>query len=182
MMQRALRVLSVLILLTACTSSPTAEGLARLGEAELFADQSTLPAGSNGSSVLTENDADTENIWTYFGFDGQAPEIESEDRVALFVGTGESGSCPIELEGVQVREDEVSFDVAENDGPCTADFRPRSFVFLFPAKNAPEVGDRVNLGPSEVQSAEAVLSERSPAPTEVSGPATSNHCTFGAAK
>ena len=155
------RILVVVILgaLAACTSEPSALEPDRFGDIELIADQGTLPAESNGVSVLTETDRDTGDIWTHFGFDGEPPDIESADKVALFVGTGESGSCPIELEGVELREDEVSFDIAEHSEACTSDFRARSFVFLFPSSDAPDVGDRVNLGRTKIQSARSIVSD-----------------------
>ena len=145
--------------LAACTSEPTAADPDRFGDIDLVADQGTLPAESNGLSILTQTDKDTGDIWTYFGFDGEPPNVEGTDKVALFVGTGESGSCPIELEGVEVHEDEIFFDVAEHAAACTSDFRARSFVFLFPSSNAPKVGDRVNLGPTKIQSAQSVVSD-----------------------
>ena len=156
-MRKARVLLLTLALLPACTPSPTATDPDRFGDVELVADQSTLPPESNGLSVLTDNDEDTAEIWSFFGFEGEPPSIEDGNRVALFLGSGESGSCPIELVDVQASGGDVRLEAAEHDENCTADFRPRSFVFLFPASDAPEVGGRVGTGPTKIQSAQSIV-------------------------
>ena len=157
--------------LSACTASPTVNDPDRLGDIELVADQGVLPPGTNGLAVVANSDVETERIWKYFGFKGPAPEVETAGKVALFVGTGESGSCPIKLEGVDVGDDEIRFETSGQGGTCTTDFRFRSFVFLFPAGEPPSVGDKVNLGGRfRVESSESIVEADEPEHLAIGGP------------
>lgn len=147
----------ILLALAACDPEPTPKDPKPFGDVELVADQGVLPPGTNGLAVLAESDEQSEKVWAHFGFEGEAPAVEAEAKVALFVGTGESGSCPIELKGVDVRESEILFETGGNEGTCTSDFRFRSFVFLFPAEEPPGIGDKVNLGGRfEIQSSKQI--------------------------
>lgn len=119
--------------------SPFAEGY------ELVADQPYLPERSNGLAVLVTRDRHMEPAWRHFQLGGSPASLSEGEEVALFVGTGESSSCPIELEGVTVDDGDVRVETVDPGGPCTADFKPRTFVFLFRSADAPEVDGTVSM-------------------------------------
>ena len=67
---------------------------------------------------------------------GEIPDadgIDWDQQVVLFAGTGESGSCPLELVGVQFDDDDRLVNVmatreGDDDMMCTMDWTPRVFV------------------------------------------------------
>lgn len=129
-----------LLMLVGCTTT----------DYELIADQPRLPPDLfDGAAVLVDRDEDMAAAWDHFQLAGTVPAIDSPVYVALFLGTGESGSCPIEIEGVSVSGSDFVVETAERGGLCTADFNPRTFVFLLPLHARPEIGGTATIGGSE---------------------------------
>lgn len=111
----------------------------------------TLPPwdamGPGGVTVdLAESDGEYWNVGRLYHFyEFPAPEPEEtlmpdwDTELALFVGTGESGTCPLGVQAVTVATDGViTVHVAPQDGPaCTDDFRPRTFVLALARADVP---------------------------------------------
>jgi hypothetical protein len=104
---------------------------------QLLETDKTYPEDHVGDEILelTESAEEFEEWWERFQLDDApgADEIDWDQRVVLFVGTGESGSCPVELVDVQFDEDERLVDVmisqeAPPETMCTMDWTPRVFV------------------------------------------------------
>lgn len=111
----------------------------------------TLPPwdalGPGGVTVdVAESDGAYTNVgrlYQFYQFPAPAPgEIvmpDWETELALFVGTGESGTCPLSVQAVTVANDDViTVQVAPQNGPaCTDDFRPRTFVLALARDDLP---------------------------------------------
>jgi hypothetical protein len=107
---------------------------------DLVASEKTYPEGSTGAIVIeyADNAERFAEVWDSFGFDESAPEIDWDRDVVLFFGTGESGSCPLDLNDVRFNPDErlIVAVVDPNLPPetvCTMDWTPRVFVVSVPA-------------------------------------------------
>jgi hypothetical protein len=106
---------------------------------ELVTSEKTYPQAEIGETILelAENPDEFGELWTWFEFDpaDPVPELDWENRVMLFVGTGESSGCPLVLDSITFDSDErlisvgASKDVPE-DTMCTMDWTPRMFVLL----------------------------------------------------
>lgn len=93
--------------------------------------------------------------------DEQLPDWDTER--ALFVGTGESGTCPLGVAGVTVTDDGIiAVHVAPAEsGPCTDDFRPRTFVLALEVADLPPGPLQVLVtGPGRAPSPVLTLPER----------------------
>lgn len=77
---------------------------------------------------MPDNQADFENFWSLYGFKKQAPELDFKEKSVFFIGVYESGSCPSEIEKVELNADNTTITIAHPDGNCTADATPRTFV------------------------------------------------------
>ncbi|XID90415.1 hypothetical protein ACF3MZ_17910 [Paenibacillaceae bacterium WGS1546] len=70
-------------------------------------------------------------LWSDFGFKAERPEWTEGTNVMLFIGTIESGSCPLTFAGAESDNVEgemiVHLDI-RSDNPCTNDATPRAFV------------------------------------------------------
>jgi hypothetical protein len=104
---------------------------------ELFETEKVYPASLTGEEVLelAENQTEFDELWQAFGFEDPASslEINWDTTMVLFVGTGESGTCPTELDTVEYDENErlISVGTSRNvpdDTMCTMDWTPRAFV------------------------------------------------------
>ena len=82
-------------------------------------------------AVLATTNPKIRRQWNRFNLPGRPPGSVLH-RDALFIGTGESGSCPKELLGLSRVEGKklirAHIDVNWSDGGCTDDFRPRTLV------------------------------------------------------
>ena len=127
---------------------------------EIVADQPFLPGQLGTQAVLVDDPSQIPAMWDHYQLGGEPASFQKGREVALFVGTGESGSCPIEIEEVEVNGPDVTISTADTDGPCTADFAPRTFVFLFRAGDSPATGGTVTIQGAEltIESAEAIVS------------------------
>lgn len=97
----------------------------------------TYPEGNVGDQILelTESPEEFEEWRERFQLEeiSGSDDIDWDEQVVLFVGTGESGSCPVELVDVQFDEDKRLVDVfitqeAPPETICTMDWTPRVFV------------------------------------------------------
>lgn len=77
---------------------------------------------------MADNQSDFEDSWSLYGFEKQAPELEFKEKSVFFIGVYESGSCPSEIEKVELNADNTTITIAHPDGNCTADATPRTFV------------------------------------------------------
>jgi hypothetical protein len=155
--------LVALLLMSSCTPGGDSEDVVssppQFAEGyEIIADQPFLPGQLESQAVLVEDPLRMPALWDHYKLGGDAASFRKGSEVALFVGTGESGSCPIEIEDVEVIGDDVTIHTADTDGPCTADFVPRTFVFLFRTVEAPASGGTVTIQGFElpIDSAEEV--------------------------
>jgi hypothetical protein len=104
---------------------------------QLVISEKTYPQAEIGENIreLAEDPDEFGELWNWFEFDptDPVPELDWENRVMLFAGTGESSGCPLVLDSVTFDPDErlisvgVSKDVPE-DTMCTMDWTPRVFV------------------------------------------------------
>ena len=110
---------------------------------ELIVTDKTYPEEKTGEQVLElAEDADRfQELWNWFGLDpaGEIPEIDWNENVALFAGTGESSGCPLVLEEVTFDEEDRFINVAATpdvpeDTMCTMDWTPRVFVIALDAE------------------------------------------------
>ena len=97
----------------------------------------TYPEDAVGDQILalTESAEEFEEWQQRFQLD-EIPDAEGIDwdkQAVLFVGTGESGSCPIELVDVEFDDGDRLINVmatreGDDDMMCTMDWTPRVFV------------------------------------------------------
>ena len=127
---------------------------------EIVADQSVLPGQLESQAVLVSDPRDMPAVWDHYQLRGAPATFRRGREIAVFVGTGESGSCPIEVEDASVEGSDLAIRTADSDGPCTVDFSPRTFVFVFPARDAPAAGGSVTIQgvELEIHPTEAVVS------------------------
>lgn len=111
---------------------------------ELVATEKTVPAGDfYVAFALAETDDEYRSIWDEHRFEDEAPDVDWNNEVVIFVATGESGSCPMNLMDVRYDPDEslITVDVSEDveaDTACTDDWTPRSFVIAVEAGDLDE--------------------------------------------
>lgn len=111
---------------------------------QLLASEKTLPDDFwevAPKDVLIRVAADQETLkklWSYFGLKTKVPAPAWDKEIVMFLGTGESSNCPLEVKG-------VAFDDAlgrlvvhlEQRKPtqgsaCLMDFTPRTFSLALP--------------------------------------------------
>lgn len=111
---------------------------------ELVATEKTVPAGDfYVDFALAETDDEYRSLWGEHRFEDEAPAVDWASEVVIFVATGESGSCPMNLMDVRYDPDEslITVDVSEDvdaDTACTDDWTPRSFVIAVEADDLDE--------------------------------------------
>ena len=104
---------------------------------EVVAQSSTLPEGIDATQgpvgALVDEESGLASTWSRFGF--PEPTIAfPDDGVLLFIGTVESGSCPVVVERVAPPRDDIDADAVVTIGTrgggsdCTDDANPVSFV------------------------------------------------------
>lgn len=119
--------------------------------------EKTLPPHQERKSAstifrLAEDAARYQELWALYGLQGEPPNVDWEQEAVLFVGTGESGSCPLRLSGMALDRRAGLLTVAVEDRPaenpnlapktgllhdCTDDYTPRTFVVAVPANDLP---------------------------------------------
>ncbi|MCT8137089.1 hypothetical protein H1D32_04650 [Anaerobacillus sp. CMMVII] len=80
--------------------------------------------------------------WTFYQLQGTPTELDWNDKVAIFLGVFESGSCPYGLDFVEINTEKTDliFNLKNNSkgNACTDDATPRTFVV---AVNKDEIAD-----------------------------------------
>ena len=66
--------------------------------------------------------------WARFRLTGSAPSVDFADRVVLFIGFGESGSCPYVFDGIEVDDQTLRLLDAQAQVECTDDYNGRTVV------------------------------------------------------
>jgi hypothetical protein len=101
----------------------------------LLASDKRIPPMMIGDIIieLAEDEESLSELWEWFEFDTPAPVVDWDQEIVIFFGTGESGTCPLDLEEVRFHPDErlVVAVVDPNlprDAICTMDWTPRTFV------------------------------------------------------
>jgi hypothetical protein len=98
--------------------------------------EATVPDGESAltfADIATDPDGAAEG-WQRFGLGGEPHRVDFDESLLLFVGFGESGSCPEELDGLDSDPDRVrvgfGLEGVDEDGEvgCTDDYNPRTFV------------------------------------------------------
>ena len=80
-------------------------------------------------------------VWDRFGLSAEPPVVDFDQDVLLFLGFGESGSCPARLGGISIRQAQVEVHLDEGGrGGCTADYQPRTFVVQIARASLPGDG------------------------------------------
>lgn len=97
--------------------------------ATVVADQGTLPETEADEHIGVATAIDQRDAqWARFGMTGSAPSVDFADRVLLFVGFGESGSCPYVFDGIEVDDQILRLLDAQDQEACTSDYNPRTVV------------------------------------------------------
>jgi hypothetical protein len=118
----------------------------------LLASSSTLPGEPSDwkdIAVLATNRRALRRTWRQFDLKGAPSLVDFDRRKVLFVGTGESGSCPDQYRSIERVEDRrlVLVHIDIKWGPvCTDDFRPRTFVVGAEKTNFPRGKFNVKIG------------------------------------
>jgi hypothetical protein len=78
--------------------------------------------------------------WSRFGLSGTPAALNFDREVALFVGFGESGSCPLVYEGVNLDAASrvVSVLFESESGACTGDYNARTIVLAIDRDRLPD--------------------------------------------
>ena len=73
---------------------------------------------------------DTPYFQYLFELENIAPELDFKKENVFFIGIHESGSCPSNLEKVELNSDTktITIKLSISDSPCTSDATPRTFV------------------------------------------------------
>lgn len=129
---------------------PAAAAKAEPIDHRLVASQKRLPKDvyrNVGRAAMTKTAY--RRLWDRFRLRGDRPRVNLDRRIVLFVGTGESGSCPLRFESLRFNDERKTFKLRApaRGGPvCTDDFTPRTFVIAVDRSDLPK-GDlraRVN--------------------------------------
>lgn len=92
--------------------------------------QATLPREpANEFADIATTAGDAQTVWQRFNLTGRPPQVDFDTASLLFVGFGESGSCPARFDGLSVEGDRMHVAIGTEGGPdCTSDYNPRTFV------------------------------------------------------
>lgn len=117
-------------------------------EFRLLATAKTLPAPEPGQGPdivmkLAENAEQLRRLWLFFRLEAvsEPAGVDWDSEVVLFVGIGESGSCPEKLSGFSLSAEGILQAHTEYDGEfyvCTDDYSPRTFVAAVPKNSLPD--------------------------------------------
>ncbi|WP_261131809.1 hypothetical protein [Bacillus sp. Marseille-Q3570] len=149
--------LVVLLLSIGCSNSGP-----QSGQYDLIASEKTLPSWDHIEIVPFEREevphyqywvkkattqGEYENLWDAFGFEKQMPYTNFEEKDVLFLGVHESGSCPYEIEKMELLSDDGAIKV-QLIGPsdveaCTDDATPRTFLIGLAKEKFKNVEDAI---------------------------------------
>ncbi len=120
----------------------------------VLADEPTQPVeNSYEYASIAPDRTELDRQWSRYGLSGKPAAMDFAREVALFVGFGESGSCPLEHEGVDIDISDrfVSVQFGGGSGECTSDYNPRTIVLAIERDRLPD-------GVFQVESAGAPVS------------------------
>lgn len=168
MVMRVLLLFVVLAcVLWACGEAPGQDGdsAALEGPATVIADEPTLPDAEADEYVgvaITVEQRDAQ--WPRFGLTGSALSVDFSDRVLLFVGFGESSSCPYIFDGIEVEGQVLRLLNAAEYQECTDDYNGRTLVVSIDREVLPDGFITVDM-PAEADDAViSVVESAEPAP------------------
>lgn len=120
---------------------------------ELLITEKSYPEERTDEQVLelAESDETYEALWSEFQLDDvdDAPDVNWDNQVVLFAGTGESSGCPLIIDSIVFDEEQRFISIATirdipEDTMCTMDWTPRVFVIAL---------DSETLGDGELRAA-----------------------------
>ncbi|RXJ04463.1 hypothetical protein DS745_03505 [Anaerobacillus alkaliphilus] len=132
--------------LVGCFNSNVDQGL--IVPSELLTTEKSFPndffeiaeQGFIVSKVTTQSDFNKQ--WEFFGLSDNPAQIDWKNHVVIFLGTGESGTCPMEFQFVDLNEEKTKMTIhlkEKSKGACTDDFTPRTIVLSVNAKEISNV-------------------------------------------
>jgi hypothetical protein len=99
------------------------------------------PDGTQDVKVYVRNHYEYQLQWERFGYKSDRPPVNFQRRVVVFIGTHESGSCPLRFQRTVLHREDRAITVRLSNGPyevCTDDWVPRSFVLSLRRASLPE--------------------------------------------
>ncbi|MGI9016881.1 MAG: hypothetical protein ACR2HR_07235 [Euzebya sp.] len=120
-------------------SSTAGESTAAGLDAHVYADQATLPMAEAYEHVGVATTAgQLQQQWQRFGFADVPPVIDMVQRHVLFLGFGESGSCPVVFGGIEVDGAILRLIDDQPEQGCTDDYNPRTLAVSVAAGVLPD--------------------------------------------
>jgi hypothetical protein len=109
----------------------------------VLADEPSQPAESSYEyASIAPDRTELARQWSRYRLSGKPPAMAFDREVALFVGFGESGSCPLEYEGVYIdvsrRLVSVEFGGSGSGDACTSDYNARTIVLAIERDRLPD--------------------------------------------
>ena len=83
-----------------------------------------------------------EENWHLYELEQDMPDVDFNENVVFFIGVYESGSCPLEIQSVELNADHTTMtiplsfpkELSGKDVACTADASPKTFVIQLEKK------------------------------------------------
>lgn len=99
------------------------------------------------TSVATTDDQ-LQQMWRTAGLDGDAPQVDWENEIAVWFGAVYGSGCPVRMDGVVVEGDLLHADLVVPGAlyGCNADANPHAFVVAVARDVLPNGPFRVQLG------------------------------------
>lgn len=180
-MRVAVVMLVVVVMLSGCGTAddaPTgADSSGSEAAATVVADQATLPGpelerpGYVGVATTSEQ---RDAQWDRFRLTDSPPSVDFADRVLLFVGFGESGSCPYIFDGLEIDDQALRVRNAQDQQDCTEDFHPRTVVLSIDREGLPEGFLTVDVPDSRREGVIALPASAEPPPATPSAVSTAS--------
>ncbi len=134
-----------MLLLFGCNNDANVEKTEEVNRVgfELIASEKSLPSYNHGFMFQREevpkhtywvkevqNQPEYESVWKVYGLEGKKKNVDFNKESVFFIGVQESSSCPYAEENVKISADNGVLKVllTEEDGICTSDATPRTFV------------------------------------------------------
>jgi hypothetical protein len=139
-------VAAVMLTLLACeapppASRPSSDTPHRI-DAAIVADQPTIPDEQGFRFAgIGSGDAELAEQWRRFRLQGEPVEVDFDTGVVLFVGFGESGSCPYEHSHVVLDPGRRLVSVVgrpPDANGCTDDYNPRTLGLRVDRRDLPD--------------------------------------------
>ncbi|MCM3236914.1 hypothetical protein M3589_04155 [Heyndrickxia oleronia] len=100
----------------------------------LLSSEQSLPEQFNRSEnnflmQIANTKNESKKIWKEYNKDKNMPEIDFAKYDIYFLGLTESGSCPTNIKEIRIDSSMMKILLFTMDGECTADAKPKNFVF-----------------------------------------------------